>query len=179
MERPTGDWPTVTFTVQANDTDGDLDVYRLEVAYDAELDGQVQFSFDNVWVKEGTDPAEDCSTHAKTIDFIVGVTVSPLEFGAEYEWARDCRRPSWPKERAGDSHVLDAVVRRQQPLTDQAAAVFGSSSRSKRAMTSLPNGPSMAINSEGIRPEDLTDGPQVRPLMTMPECFTWVRSSRA
>jgi len=81
------EWPSILIEVSANDPDGDLTSFILDVWYDTNPDGDVSTGATNVVHRVDTVGGEDCSVEAATGSSILAITGNPpmdqlVEFGA-------------------------------------------------------------------------------------------------
>lgn len=86
--------PTVLFTIEFSDDDGDAHVISLDMWYDTTIDGTVDVTeaapqgFSDAALRDSEgNTVERCGGHGTTMKFAVGVTGHDFEYSTEYEFA--------------------------------------------------------------------------------------------
>lgn len=79
--------PTITFSMDLSDDDGELSAYRIEASYDDKVDGKVVPDAFNTFVKTVENTGDDCMvTEQIAAEYTLAVTGEYLEVDTEYEW---------------------------------------------------------------------------------------------
>ena len=78
--------PTITFTVNATDADGDLNAYNLLIEFDDVLDASLADDAEQLTVSGAVSNADECSVEDVTISTRVFLHGGPPEYDTEFEF---------------------------------------------------------------------------------------------
>ena len=78
--------PTMTFSVNATDEDGDLNAYNLLIEFDDVLDGSLADDAEQLTVSGSVSNSDECSVENVTISTRVFLQGGPPEYDTEFEF---------------------------------------------------------------------------------------------